>query len=647
MANKSNSSGIISGFIVLVLIGLGAFLLYRGGFLNSLFRNDYSEVGVNKNAYVGVYVIGSSLEDDGQAGTSDLDEMVKGFSQLSNDELKNLNWFVAFGGAKVTGWKGVKYATIECLIQDSKNNVYGDDDCYSYEDETANMASVQAYTKFLNTVKTNSDGYKTSYLINWDHGGDYIGYGQDSNYPNSILSLTDMKAALASTGMKYSVIGFDACLMAGIEVGEALQNSADYLLASEETEPGFGWYYTDVVKVIAKGDPNNVEQTGKELVDSYMDEKSHQDAIGKTLSLVNLNNFTQLIEAFNALVEPNIDTTNHSRFVNAFINAEPYGSLLGDTTAYSVDLQDMLNFIKSDDLTNAENTIITNLTNAITSYVVYSREDGYRPGSYGVSLYDANNYGFWSSDAYGRTVSASDAWYKYLKGYFDQAVADNTPPTIEGIKACEENSVQGACVVVTDNVGVREVFVASTYDLGNGKYQVYNADEIKSVNYQDYFATTNDTDEFKLCTEGTSCITLPIVVTREIPNKGYIALSMIMVNDRQAILATILNEKKDGLAEKDSYYYYFVDNVQEGVLLPSRQQAKFQRGDIVNPLFRILDTNTGKSSYQENDSSLTIGKDVTFKTEAPTNSPVVFIGAVDVKLNLSTAKVNTAELDSN
>ncbi|MCA9382259.1 hypothetical protein KC660_02515 [Candidatus Dojkabacteria bacterium] len=646
MAKSSKTGGIASGFIVLILIGLGAFLLYRGGYLNSLFRSDYTTAGENKTAYVAVYVVGSSLEDDGQAGTTDMDEMVKGFKQLSDNELKNINWYVAFGGAKVTGWKGIKYATIECLIQDSANNVYGDDTCYDYEDPNANMASVQTYSKFLSKVAENATGYKTTYLINWDHGGDYVGYGQDSNYPDSILSLNDMKASLASGGLKYSVIGFDACLMAGLEVGEALHDSGSYLLASEETEPGDGWYYTDVVKIIANGDPADVEQTGTKLIDSYIDEKSHQGSFGKTLSLVNLDNFSSLLNSFNALIEPSVDTTNHSRFVNAFVNSEAYGALLGDTSSYSVDLQDMLNMIQNDDLNDTEKALLTNLTNAISSYVVYTREDGYRPGSYGVSIFNANNYNYWRNNVYTRTDSVSDSWYKYLRGYFDQAVEDNTPPTISGLKKCEQDGVQGACVEITDNVGIREVFVGSTYDLGQGKYKVYNADEIKSVNYKTYFGSSEDTDEFKLCTDGNTCIVIPIAVTKEIPNKGYIGLSMITVNGKQALLSTILNEKKDGLADKDSYYYYFTDSIQEGVLLPSRQQAKFTRGDIVNPMFRILDTKNGSSTYKEDDSSVTIGRDVTFKTEPATEDPTIFIGAVDVKLNLSVVSLNDLKAEA-
>lgn len=43
--------------------------------------------------------------------------------------------------------------------------------------------------------------------------------------------------------LKFSVLGFDACLMASFDVLEAVSPYAHFVIASEDNEPGHGWNY--------------------------------------------------------------------------------------------------------------------------------------------------------------------------------------------------------------------------------------------------------------------------------------------------------------------------------------------------------------------------------------------------------------------
>jgi hypothetical protein len=52
-----------------------------------------------------------------------------------------------------------------------------------------------------------------------------------------------MDEAAKIIGHKVDVIGFDACLMAMVEVGHELTNSVNVMIGSEETEPARGWPY--------------------------------------------------------------------------------------------------------------------------------------------------------------------------------------------------------------------------------------------------------------------------------------------------------------------------------------------------------------------------------------------------------------------
>lgn len=68
--------------------------------------------------------------------------------------------------------------------------------------------------------------------------------------------------------VKVRILGFDACLMASAEVAFTVSPYADYLIASQEVEPGNGWNYS-FLGTIQKD--SNVTDIGKNIIDSYSD----------------------------------------------------------------------------------------------------------------------------------------------------------------------------------------------------------------------------------------------------------------------------------------------------------------------------------------------------------------------------------------
>jgi hypothetical protein len=79
-------------------------------------------------------------------------------------------------------------------------------------------------------------------LIFWDHGGGSVsGYGYDEKFArDGSMDLAEIDEALTDGGVRFDFVGFDACLMATTETALMLGKHADYLIASEETEPGSG-----------------------------------------------------------------------------------------------------------------------------------------------------------------------------------------------------------------------------------------------------------------------------------------------------------------------------------------------------------------------------------------------------------------------
>lgn len=69
-------------------------------------------------------------------------------------------------------------------------------------------------------------------------------------------------------GKKFSIIGFDACLMAMVEIGNILTPYADMMIASQEVEMGAGWNYQSALASFLYRSPS-VGEVSNNIVRSY------------------------------------------------------------------------------------------------------------------------------------------------------------------------------------------------------------------------------------------------------------------------------------------------------------------------------------------------------------------------------------------
>ncbi|OPX67211.1 MAG: Clostripain family protein [Methanomassiliicoccales archaeon PtaB.Bin215] len=86
-------------------------------------------------------------------------------------------------------------------------------------------------------------------LVLWDHGGGWHGVCvDDCTYPSTMLTPQDIRFAMetvdtAYPGFTFDVIGFDACIMSGLETYYELSSYTSYFVGSQINEPGMGWNY--------------------------------------------------------------------------------------------------------------------------------------------------------------------------------------------------------------------------------------------------------------------------------------------------------------------------------------------------------------------------------------------------------------------
>lgn len=178
-----------------------------------------------------VYLCGTDLESRSQMATSDLQEMIN--ADLSD----KVNLIVYTGGCKQ--WRNNVLS-----IQSNQIWQIRDEGMVCLEENlgSKSMTDPDTLASFIQWCKKNYPADRNA-LIFWDHGGGSVsGFGYDEKFASSgSMSLAEIDEALTSGGVKFDFVGFDACLMATTENALMLSKHADYMIASEETEPGIGW----------------------------------------------------------------------------------------------------------------------------------------------------------------------------------------------------------------------------------------------------------------------------------------------------------------------------------------------------------------------------------------------------------------------
>ncbi|MBI4882139.1 MAG: helix-hairpin-helix domain-containing protein, partial [Planctomycetes bacterium] len=114
-------------------------------------------------------------------------------------------------------------------------------------------------------------------LVIWDHGAGWTGVSYDDNtrhgldLPDVRTALEGITAALAPDGkQRIDILDFDACLMATLEVAYELKDTVDFLLASQESEPGDGMPYDDYLEWLVTYPEAPPVSFAKAMVDRYV-----------------------------------------------------------------------------------------------------------------------------------------------------------------------------------------------------------------------------------------------------------------------------------------------------------------------------------------------------------------------------------------
>ena len=234
-----------------------------------------------------IYLCGSNLEELGSAATLDLEEIA--FSGFDEEQL---NIVVMAGGAR--GWNtpliSARTTGIYQIGEGGIKRLYNDGALY-------NMGDPDTLTMFMQYTYENFPPERYA-LILWNHGGGAIGGICNDMISSDALSMHDLALAFQNSpfagGDKLSWIGFDACMMGSAEVAAIMAPYAEYMIASEEFEPGTGWDYA-FLKDLSAGEP--AAEAGKRIADLYIAACSQgKTRANYTLSCVDLTQLDTVAE---------------------------------------------------------------------------------------------------------------------------------------------------------------------------------------------------------------------------------------------------------------------------------------------------------------------------------------------------------------
>lgn len=328
------------------------------------------------------YLCGSDLESEYGCASLDLEE-------LGNVTLPE-NVSVVFEAGGASTW----YNDFDPEVL--TRGVYNSDGMQILEElPSANMGDPEVLADFLSYCNENFTADHRA-IIFWNHGGGSVaGASFDEIYDFDSIKIPELIQALSATdtGSKYDLIGFDACLMATIDIADACDEFADYLVASEELEPGCGWSYDAFIEKLTENTSINGAELGKIICDSYYEgccDILQEDAA--TLSVIELSKIHELVKAYDsagaeALIMAGIsdDSSYFNEVARCAYSSENYGGN-NDSEGYTnmVDIGDFINNNIKEDLLPASGKRVLS---ALDSAVIYKVNGPLRSDSCGLSCY--------------------------------------------------------------------------------------------------------------------------------------------------------------------------------------------------------------------------------------------------------------------
>jgi hypothetical protein len=192
---------------------------------------------------------------------------------------------------------------------------------------------------------------------------------------------------IQNTKQKIDLIGFDACLMNMVEIAYQLKDKANFMVGSEETEPGEGWPYDRILKDLASNPNMTPLELGQVIVQRYVESYSDETV---TQSLLDLNQsfplgkkVDQLAKSLTKAIE---DPAEYAAVTRAIHSTQCYE--LKDFLDLNSLCEELKRRSRKKEVRGSAQAVLTALTDGSEKFVVAEKHKGSKvTHSHGVSIY--------------------------------------------------------------------------------------------------------------------------------------------------------------------------------------------------------------------------------------------------------------------
>lgn len=288
------------------------------------------------------------------------------------------------------------------------------------------------YRVYANFVKDTIKKYpaKKYCSIIWNHGTGWKSVRNKAKFVRGIsyddqsgnhITTSQLTYALEDItkflGRRLDLLCFDACLMQMAEVIAAVKDGADYVVGSEETEPGEGYPYIEILTSMKNG--MKVDDVANMIAKNYA--ASYDDGSA----------------GYSASTQSVIKTSAYNNFqssLNSFCKAMMASDFSAQTTKMLDEVQrfsyptniDLLNFAdlaKRKIKNGAVQTSATKLIDNIKKMVVSNFVSGYGTGNaYGLAIYFPNMPHKFEHEYAKLAFSKATKWEAMVMDYYNKSV---------------------------------------------------------------------------------------------------------------------------------------------------------------------------------------------------------------------------------
>jgi len=301
-------------------------------------------------------------------------------------------------------------------------------------------------------------------LVIWDHGSSWAGIAFDESSDSKGISLPELDLALrtaqSQTGVEtFDLIGFDACLMAQIDVLETIQPYGKVAVASAELEPNDGWAWDIWLKRLQADPGQQPAAVASSIVDAYQEYYKDKNDDTVTLAAFDLGKISAVRDGLNMFSDAMIKglDSSYQAIAEARSSVDAYSQPKPEEFN-SVDLGDFARLVGQQGAKDEVGTAAQSLGQLIDDARIAEWHASFHDRSTGMSVFFPQVAELYP-DFYdqGSPIPQNTSWGSFLKAFHGASSQQVSVPTIADLQLSDTTAGVNNPVTLDGTVSGKDI----------------------------------------------------------------------------------------------------------------------------------------------------------------------------------------------